>query len=138
MRVINTTNIAKGTGVKVIGIGEYRIMPGESAEIPDSIAYIMNGGKKVIAPAIVALSRTNQIRYEEAPTPAVQPQSPDGAPAGDGGTDQTDGDDEKSKEPEMTEDEKKKAEAAAKRKAAREAKKAAEASAKAAAENKAE
>ena len=129
MRIINTTDIAKGTGVKVIGIGEYRVMPGESIDIPDEIAYINDGGKKVVLPAITALVRTNQIRCEEvvpaqatAPAPDADSQSSDGAPAGEG----EDGD----KEPELT-DEEKKAAAAKKRAEARAAKKAAETAAKA-------
>ena len=123
MRIINTTDIAKGTGVKVIGIGEYRVMPGESIDIPDEIAYINDGGKKVILPAIAALVRTHQIRCEEAvpaqapaPAPDADSQPSDGAPAGEG----EDGD----KEPELT-DEEKKAAAAKKRAEARAAKKAA-------------
>jgi len=130
MRIINTTDIAKGTGVKVIGIGEYRVMPGESIDIPDEIAYINDGGKKVILPAIAALVRTHQIRCEEAapvqaqdpaPDPGAQPS--DGTPADEG----EDGD----KEPELT-DEEKKAAAAKKRAEARAAKKAAEEAAKSA------
>ena len=129
MRIINTTDIAKGTGVKVIGIGEYRVMPGESIDIPDEIAYINDCGKKVILPAIAALVRTHQIRCEEAvtsqapaPAPDADSQPSDGAPAGEG----EDGD----KEPELT-DEEKKAAAAKKRAEARAAKKAAEEAAKA-------
>ena len=130
MRIINTTDIAKGTGVKVIGIGEYRVMPGESIDIPDEIAYINDGGKKVVLPAIAALVRTHQIRCEEAvpaqataPAPDADSQSSDGAPADEG----EDGD----KEPELT-DEEKKAAAAKKRAEARAAKKAAEEAAKSA------
>ena len=130
MRIINTTDIAKGTGVKVIGIGEYRVMPGESIDIPDEIAYINDGGKKVVLPAIAALARTNQIRCEEAvpaqapaPAPDADSQPSDGAPADEG----EDGD----KEPELT-DEEKKAAAAKKRAEARAAKKAAEEAAKSA------
>lgn len=145
MRIINTTDIAKGTGVKVIGIGEYRVMPGESIDIPDEVAYISNGGKREVLPAIAALSRTHQIRYEEGVAAApVEPQSSDGAPAGDGGTDETGGEDgDEGKEPdanaapELT-DEEKKALAAKKRADARAAKKAAEEAAKAAAAGSAE
>lgn len=65
MRITNTTDIAKGTGVKIVAIGPYRVMPGETIEIPDNIAYVFSKGEKKILPAIVAQARTNQIRYEE-------------------------------------------------------------------------
>lgn len=134
MRVFNTTDIAKGTGVKVIGIGEYRILPGESAEIPDEIAYVRNGGKNVVAPSIVALARTNQIRFEEGTKAAPAPVQP----ADNGGDEDADnGEDQAPAAPELT-DEEKKALAAKKRADARAAKKAAEEAAKAAAAGSAE
>lgn len=135
MRITNITDFARNTGVKVIGIGEYRIMPGETVEVPDSICYYTDGGKKKVIGSIEALRRTNQIRYEEGPAPVAapdpEPQSSDGAPAGDGGSDETGGEDEKPAAPELT-DEEKKALAAKKRAEARAAKKAAEEAAKSA------
>lgn len=64
MFVTNTTNIAKDTGVKPIGIGEVLILPGETKEVPDEIAYCKIDGKKAVIPALDALARTNQIRIE--------------------------------------------------------------------------
>ena len=64
MFVTNTTNVAKDTGVKPIGIGEVLILPGETKEVPDEIAYCKIDGKKAVIPALDALARTNQIRIE--------------------------------------------------------------------------
>ena len=65
-------NITNDRSPKPIGIGDYVIMPGESVDVPDEIAYVdeidkskRRTGKKVILPAIILLSGMNQITYEE-------------------------------------------------------------------------
>ena len=65
-------NITNTSAPKPIGIGNVVIMPGESAEIQDELAYVdeldnsgKKTGKKVIIPAIVLLAGMNQISYTE-------------------------------------------------------------------------
>ena len=125
---------------KVIGFGRYWIMPGEEKFVPDELLYVQERdkfdrptGRKALLPAVATQQKLGMLEIVK-PAPAQETV----APAVDSTDGLTAGEDEKSKEPEMTEDEKKKAEAAAKRKAAREAKKAAEAAAKAASEDKTE
>lgn len=125
---------------KVIGFGRYWIMPGEEKFVPDELLYVQERdkferptGRKALLPAVAVQQKLGMLEIVK-PTPTQET----AVPAADSAYDLTGGEDEKSKEPEMTEDEKKKAEAAAKRKATREAKKAAEAAAKTAAEDKTE
>ena len=119
MRIFNITDMARGTNVKAIHIGDFRILPGEYADVPDNIAYMNDGGHKVVLPSILALARTNQLRYEENA-------STNDANAGDAKpTGEDEGNAAVATEP--TDEEKRKAEAAAKRAATRAANKAAKA-----------
>lgn len=65
-------NITDKTAPKPIGIGSYVIMPGETKDVPNDVAYInefdANGqktGRKIILPAIVLLDGLGQIAYVE-------------------------------------------------------------------------
>ena len=65
-------NITDKSAPKPIGIGDFVIMPGETKEVPNEVAYIdefdKNGkktGKKVVLPAIVLLDGLGQIAYVE-------------------------------------------------------------------------
>ena len=117
----------KNIAAKVIGIAGIDLLPGSDwTEIDDSKVYVdvfdakgQPTGAKQVLPSLQLLQKMNQIVYVE--TPKVEPpQSSDGADAGNGGDGQT-----------MTDEEKKKAEAAAKRAAAKAAKEAAKAAAEA-------
>lgn len=66
------TNITNAGAPKPIGIGNIVIMPGDSVEVPDEVAYVdefdkagRKTGNKAILPAIVLLKGMNQITYEE-------------------------------------------------------------------------
>ena len=57
---------------KPIGIGNYIIMPGETKDIPNDVAYVneydkdgKKTGRKIILPAIVLLDGLGQIAYVE-------------------------------------------------------------------------
>lgn len=57
---------------KPIGIGSYIIMPGETKDIPNDVAYVneydkdgKKTGRKIILPAIVLLDGLGQIAYVE-------------------------------------------------------------------------
>lgn len=142
MRITNTTDNSKNSGVKVIGIGDYSIMPGETKEVPDRLVYVdetdANGkltGRKTVLPSIMALARKKMITYVEtaqkaevpAP-PVIEQEKPVEKPAEKAETEE---------KPVMT-DEEKKAAAAAKRAATRAKNKAAKAAAAAAAAEKGE
>ncbi len=118
MLVTNITDTTKNTGLKVVGIGKYRILPGETVEVPDELAYVTVKGVVKPLPAISALCRTRQIRIEETRANVVKAEAPvvtKEEPVAE------------NQDQEKAEDERKKSEAAAKRKAAREKAKAAKA-----------
>lgn len=80
MRITNTTDKNINGGVKVLGFGEVSILPGDTKEIPDNVAYINEvdargnlTGKKIILPAIRTLARMNQITFVEDHVPATAP-----------------------------------------------------------------
>ena len=65
-------NITDKGSPKPIGIGNTVIMPGETAEIPEEVAYVdefdklgHKTGKKIIFPSIILLEGMNYITYTE-------------------------------------------------------------------------
>lgn len=65
-------NITDKGAPKPIGIGSVVIMPGESFDVPDEMAYVdefdkagRKTGKKIVVPAITLLAGMNQITFEE-------------------------------------------------------------------------
>ena len=65
-------NITDKFTPKPISVGNTIIMPGESCDVPDEIAYVdvfdrlgNKTGKKTILPSVVLLAGMNQITYEE-------------------------------------------------------------------------
>ena len=102
-------NISDQKTPKVIGIGPYWIEPGQERVIPDVLLYIdetddlgNKTGKKILLPSVAVQKRMGMIDYREdtpAPKqePKQEPQSSDGAPAGDGGDGETGAPQEKAK-----------------------------------------
>lgn len=90
-------NISDQKTPKVIGIGPYWIEPGQERLIPDNILYVdetddlgNKTGRKIILPSIAVQKRMGMINYrEETPAPKQEPQSYDGAHAGNGGDGET-------------------------------------------------
>lgn len=79
MLITNITNEQRmGTGIKVIGFGDVHIMPGETKEVPDSVAYTVIGGKREVLSAIRTLANMGQITYtEEEIAPAFSEETKD-------------------------------------------------------------
>ena len=73
-------NVTDKLAPKPIGIGSIVIMPGESEEIPDEIAYVeefdktgKKTGKTVLLPSIRLMAGLGQLTYEETKKEAVKP-----------------------------------------------------------------